>query len=63
MTGGLFGEALPEDVVFAIRRGHEVRHELATGSMGYAHRIIRPERAEGDRCIATVELERSVERM
>lgn len=62
LAGGLFGEPLPEDVVFAIRRGHDVHHELAFGTIGYAHRINRPQRAEGDRCLATVMFERASER-
>ena len=57
-AGGLLGEPLPEGVIFAIRRGHEMQHELANGHLTYLHRIDRPYRTEGDRCLATVELMR-----
>ncbi|MEZ5856646.1 MAG: hypothetical protein R3D67_18570 [Hyphomicrobiaceae bacterium] len=38
-AGGLLGEPLPEGVVFAIRRGHEMLHDLASGHLAYTHRI------------------------
>ncbi len=61
LAGGLFGEALSDGALFGIRRGHDARHELAFGTMTYVHRIDRPYRTEGDRCLATVTLERSAE--
>jgi hypothetical protein len=61
LAGGLFGEALSDGALFGIRRGHDARHELAFGTMTYIHHIDRPYRTEGDRCLATVTLERSAE--
>lgn len=58
-AAGLFAEPLPDGVIHAIRRGHEIDHALLTADLGYSHRIDHPYRTEGDRCLALVRFTRS----
>lgn len=59
IAAGLFAAPLPDGIIHAIRRGHEIECALPTAGLAYSHRIDHPYRTEGDRCLALVRFTRS----